>query len=316
MRNLSPKVRVRFSVIAFQACLTGYFFWWLSDRVSLVDLNRALDSIQIHWVILTLGLLVFQQLLVAIRFGLLLNVFGKTIRLGVLLPLSWIANLLGQLSVLGIGAEVYRAYRCTRFGMHYREAIFCSVLDRFLGLSVLLAIAIISFLFSPNRLVITDRITDSAVWGDSGFGVLLIVVLMGSALVISIAVVKWQPIRSILFEIAFGGRWRNYGVIIGIATIVHLISGLVVLTLCTNFNIQLAVSDALLLTTLGLLSSLIPVSLGGWGARELFYYSYFVLLGFDGSIGFFVGLSFGLVVLTVAMMGMGFIFFNKHVFGE
>lgn len=317
MQDFCPKDRARWAVIIFQACLTSYFFWWLSERIVLDDLEFALQSIQVHWIAIILGLLIAQQLLVAIRFGLLLNIFGKPIRFGVLLPLSWIANLLGQMSVLGVGSEVYRVYRCARFGMSYQTAVFCALLDRVVGLSVLLILAVISLLLAPNRSIIAQRVMESSLFGDvDSFVMLSIVFLVAAVVGITFTIIKWQFIRAILLEIRFGRRWCNYSVIIGIAMMVHLISGVVVLILCSNVGIQLGVSDALLLASLGLLSSLVPLSLGGWGARELFYYSYFEFLGLDGSIGFGVGLTFGLVVLVVAMMGMGFIFFNKNISGE
>lgn len=316
LRSFWPKVRARYSVVAFQTCLTGYFFWWLSERVALDDVNRSLVSTPSHWIIFILVLLVSQQFLVALRFGLLLTVFGKKLRFRVLLPLSWIANLFGQLSFLGIGAEVYRAYRCTRFGLHFRKAILCALLDRFLGLAVLLVITIVSFLSSPNRSVITNEVANSPLLRGVGFEVLSMLILIGAGMGITFVIMKWQIIRLILLEIRLGSWWRSYGVIIGIATMVHLISGMVVFIICSSVSIELMFSDALLLASLGLLTSLIPLSLGGWGARELFYYSYFELLGFDGSIGFFVGLTFGLLVLSVAMIGIGFVFFNKNIVGE
>ena len=300
-------------VIAFgQLIITVAIFWWVSSKVVVEDLFVLLSSTSIMLLVAIFCLLSLQQVLVAIRLGIILKTLGASLGLPLLTQISWISSLLGYLTVLGVGSEAYRVFRCVRLGLTLTKSVLASFFDRALGLAVLLLMTGFGFVISDSALdffpgFIRENLGERWLqWLVYSSEKLVFV----SLVCMSLSVLFFRKkISEILIKVSL--KEITVGLIvasIGCAIFVHTISILVVYILSANVGADIGWQNAWFLGCGGILITLLPISLGGWGPREVFFISYFNFLGYEHELGLAVGILFGLCVMLTAAIGATILF--------
>lgn len=300
-------IKARWVIVFGQFVVTGSIFWWVSSKVVVEDLLILLSSTSMVLLLAIFFLLSLQQVLVAIRFGIILKALGTSIGLPLLIQISWISSLLGYLTVLGVGSEAYRAFRCVRLGLTLTKSLLASFFDRALGLSILLLMTGFSFLMSDSvsgffpgfiRENLGERWLQMFVYS-------LEKLVFVSLVCMSLGVIFFRKkIKEILTLVSL--KEITVGLIvasIGCAILVHIISIFVVYILSANVGVDIGWRNAWFLGCGAILITLLPISLGGWGPREVFFISYFNFLGYEYELGLAVGILFGLCVMLTAATG-------------
>jgi uncharacterized membrane protein YbhN (UPF0104 family) len=180
-----------------------------------------------------------------------------------------------------VAGEGVRAWLLVRLGCDWRSAVTSVVIDRGVGAGLLIAIGFAILLLSPS--------------GLSGFGGYreIVLVFYGGLLLAAAFGLLFAP------RIApWLSRWRYSGwvatlamdarrvllgpygpTILGIGCLVHVLTIVVIWSLGRAQGLLLPVADAAILFTVMISVALVPISIGGWGLREVAVIS---LLGHHG----------------------------------
>ena len=180
----------------------------------------------------------------------------------------------GYLTVLGVGSEAYRVFRCVRLGMTLTKSLLASFFDRALGLCILLLMTGLSFLMSDSVLdFFTSFIREnlSETWLKWIIYSLEKLVFVSLGCVSLIVLFFHRKIRTILKKVSVGDIAAGLILAsIGCAILVHIISILVVYILSLNVDLDIGWQDAWFLGCVEFLITLLPISFGGVNPREFF----------------------------------------------
>jgi hypothetical protein len=192
----------------------------------------------------------------------------------------------------------------TRFGCEWRAALTGVILDRGAGIALLVAFAFIILLLP------------SALTGLSGYHDFVLCVF-GTALTLGVVTLLLAPCLAPLLE-----RWRySYWIgmfatdahrvflgsrspmILGATCLVHALTIVIIWSVGRAEGLALPVSDCAVLFVVMVGVTLIPISVGGWGLRELAVVSLLGAHGFAPERALLYSLCFGLVVVVSVLPG-------------
>jgi uncharacterized membrane protein YbhN (UPF0104 family) len=91
--------------------------------------------------------------------------------------------------------------------------------------------------------------------------------------------------------------------IVGIALVIHLLSIIGIWSLGRAFAMTLSIVDVSVLFTLMVAIALLPISIGGWGLREVAVTAFLGAQGFPVQQAFLFSVSFGLILIAAATPG-------------
>src|SRR5262249_13189575 len=273
--NLSKS---QIAVFAFKIAATLACFWYLFRHIDVVELRRTLPGLDARWAMLAIGLLLSQIPLLGLRW---LQI-AKTLRMrGRQLTFAWmsVATAIGQFfgQILPvIAGDGVRVWFLAHFGNDWRDATISVVIDRCVGIGLLLAFTL-AILLMPSSFGAFDQDRDRIAFVFAGMIVLgLICLLLGAAL--SPLLVKWKYGRW-LERFFRGARAAVFGsrsaAILGIGCIVHLLTIAAVWSLGRAQGLALSPADAAVLFAVMIGVALVPFTVGGWGLRELAMVSLF-----------------------------------------
>jgi hypothetical protein len=167
-----------------------------------------------------------------------------------------------------------------RRGCDWRNAVISVVIDRAVGVGLLVALGF-AILLLPSGLAALGGYRDVVLgvyWGlllVGAFGLLF-------APKIALRLDRWRYSRwlatftAAVYRVLLGSKAP---MILGIGCLIHALTILVIWSLGRAQGVLLTVSDAAVLMTIMIGVALVPISIGGWGLRELAIIS---LLGHHG----------------------------------
>ena len=173
-------------------------------------------------------------------------------------------------AVPSVVGEGIRAWMLTRFGCGWRAALGSVVIDRAVGVAMLIAFAFIILLL-PSPLTALSGYRD------------LTLIVFGATLSVGVVALVATPRAAPLLQ-----RWRySYWLgifasdahrvllgpraptIFGAACLIHGLTILVIWSVARALGLALPLSDCAVLFTIMVGVALVPISVGGWGLREL-----------------------------------------------
>lgn len=270
----------------------------------LSSLKSDLLAVKLNMLALAVLLLFAQTFVLCHRWILILRAMQ--------VPLEWLAGWRILIvstffnQVLPAGGDAVRIWMLRRQGMQWSPTIGSIVADRLLALLALGAVILAGMPF------LLPRISDNSLL----FAIATILVFACSALIALITLNRWParmlavlPGRIVQFAmlvraplLAAGGR----GPLIAAAIIVHLITVAACYILAIGLDAPLSALDAFVLVPLVILSSAVPISIGGWGVREGAMVAALGLAGIAPDKALAISVLFGLGGLTVGLFG-GFV---------
>lgn len=234
---------------------------------------QDLSSLQADLLAVKLNMLAFAVLLLLVQTFVLCHRWLLILR-AMNVPLDWlpgwrilmVSTFFNQ--VLPAGGDAVRIWMLRRHGVQWSPTISSIVADRFLAL---LALGIIVLAGMP---LLLPRVRDNSL-------LFAIVAVLAVACLGAIALVtldRWpprliaaMPARIVQFAmlvraplLAAEGR----AMLIVSAIVVHLITVATCYVLAIGLEAHLSALDAVVLVPLVILSSAVPISIGGWGVRE------------------------------------------------
>lgn len=282
-------------------------FWYALRQIDLSEAVRTLPTFDFRWAALAVAVSMAQILLLALRLWAVVHALTpNAVRLTYLATsaVSAIYALLAQVlpSIVGEGI---RAWMLTRFGCGWRTALTSVMIDRAVGVAVLIAFAFVILLL-PSALTALSGYRD------------LTLLVFGVALAAGALALFATPRLAPLLQ-----RWRySYWIgtlaadayrvllgpraplIFGAAALIHLLTIVVIWLVGRAQGLELPIFDCAVLFTVMVGVALAPISVGGWGLRELAVVSLLGAHGLAPERALIFSVCFGLVAVIGVLPGL------------
>ncbi|MDH2351744.1 lysylphosphatidylglycerol synthase transmembrane domain-containing protein [Bradyrhizobium sp. SSUT112] len=205
--------------------------------------------------------------------------------------------------IMPAGGDAVRIWMLRRHGEQWSKTISSIVADRFLALLALVAVTLAGMPFLLPRI------------NDSSLLFVIVTVLAFTCIgVIALVTLNWWPPRLIAVLPATAVRFvmlirapllatEGRCMLITSAIIIHLMTVAACYVLSIGLDAQLSALDAFVLVPLVILSSAVPISIGGWGVREGAMVAALSLTGVASEKALAISVLLGLGGLIVGLFG-------------
>jgi glycosyltransferase 2 family protein len=296
----------KLALIAVKLLVTGACFWYLWRQIDVSDVLSAIPLLDFRWVTFATFLIVLEIPLLALRWSNVVAALAarnERMTQTVMIAITSIGQFFAQVlpSMAGDGV---RAWLLARLGSSWSNAVTSVVIDRAIGAGVLIAMGF-AILLLPSGL---------AAFGGYRHVVLLV---YGGLLFAGAAGLLLAPTLASLFARWRYSRWlaelamsahrvvlgRRGAVALGMACLLHLLTIAAVWSLGRAQGLLLPLPDAAVLFTVMIGVALVPISVGGWGLRELAVVSVLGNHGVAPEQALLFSVGFGLIVMIGSLPG-------------
>jgi uncharacterized membrane protein YbhN (UPF0104 family) len=295
------------AMLAVKVTVTGGCFWYLAHNMDLHEVVRSARVLDLRWASLAVVVMMWQVPLVGLRWGTIIDRLehaAAPVGRWPIVAITSISTFFAQV-VPAIAADSYRFWMLSRIRAGWRRALLSVAIDRGVGVLTLAAVGFASLL-SPSALASFGGYRTLCL---QVFGTILALALAGllGARFAAPVLERWRytqwagKLAGAAHAVLLG--FPSGAVIAGIALGVHCLAILAIWLLGLALNFGFSLVDAAVLFTVMLGAALVPVSIGGWGVRELAITALLDAYNvpFERSVVFSV--SFGLVLLVAALPG-------------
>jgi uncharacterized membrane protein YbhN (UPF0104 family) len=219
------------------------------------------------------------------------------------LAITMIATFFSQV-LPNVAGDAMRVWLLTINDVRWRSALTAVVLDRIVGVLVLFALGFFILLF-PSAL--------TGLGGYRDWVVVLIGLMLAGGLLCLFAVPfashlleRWPPTHLLARFLAAANRLLfgpHAPMVLTIALVIHLFTILAIWFLSRSQGLALPAMDVAALFAFMLTISLIPLSVSGWGLREVAVTALLQSHGFSAERALLFSISFGLAILVASSPG-------------
>lgn len=279
----------------------------IAVRFDFEAINNQLWSIGSITILSAGMLLVVQMLVLGYRWQRILNASGITTRFLNALRIVLIGSFFNQCLPTSLGGDSVRAFMLRSAGVPLERAVNAVLVDRLSGLAGLLPFLILgapfllAWTYDPAFFLADIGITAlfSAVLAGYFFGDLLIARIR--------PVAKLAPLRAVAAASVYAREIACHSPqaigTAGLAVVVHLTSIVLVVILAKGLRAPIPPGAALVLVPPIIAAALLPISYGGWGARELAMIVTLGLVGVPPTTALAVSITIGFLGLISTMPG-------------
>jgi glycosyltransferase 2 family protein len=294
------------AALALKIAITVACFWYLLRHIDVAELRRTLPGIDRGWATLAVLLLISQIPLVALRWlqiAKILTMRGRQLTWLWMSVAAGIAQFFGQILPV-IAGDGVRVWFLAHFGNDWRDATISVVIDRCVGIGLLLVFTL-GILLLPSSLGAFSQERDRVTIALAAMIVVgLVCLLLGARL--SPKLTRWRYGRWV--ERFFSGaRAAVFGsrsaAILGIGCLIHTLTIAAVWSLGQAQGLALSPADASVLFAVMIGVALVPFSIGGWGLRELAMVSMFGNPGLTPERALVFSMYFGLISILASLPG-------------
>jgi len=304
-------IRLFWSAVRIVVSATAILY--LSSKYDLLNSLRNLEAENPYFFLAGTMALVVQILIVSVRWRLVLSSLGISAPTVKVVKVSYIASFFNTCLPAGIAGDVVRVWLVR--DEHTRlQAAFTSVLvDRIVALLALLFLATVVEPFVWAELS-ADEALALAIPSLAALGFLGTVMLVNidriGAVVRMLRALKAETLATGLSKFSADARtvFRSIPTLAAIFTLGvagHLTICVAVLALAVGLGLEVTMAQCLLIVPIVLLLMSLPISIGGWGPRELAMVYLFGLFGVPGTQALTLSIEFGLCTVIASLPGAG-----------
>ena len=296
----------KIAIFAAKLLVTGACFWYLSRQINLGQVISALPLLDFRWAAFAVLVVMLEIPLGGLRWSAIVDALGardervtRTVMIGVTAIGVFFVQVLP--SVAGDGV---RAWLLARRGYDWRNAVISVVIDRAVGVGLLIALGF-AILLLPSGLTALSGYRDVVL---VAYGGLLVAGVLGLSLAPKIAplLARWRYSRW-LATLAAAARRVLLGprsaMILALGCLIHALTIVVIWSVGRAQGLSLPVADAAVLFTVMVGVALVPISIGGWGLRELAVISLLGNHGIAPEQALLFSVCFGLVLAVGSLPG-------------
>jgi glycosyltransferase 2 family protein len=286
--------------------VTGACFWYVSRQIDISQFRAAFSVLEFRWAIFAIVVVMLQIPLVAVRWHSILEALaahGARMTRVAIIAVTAIAGFFGQV-LPSVAGEGVRAWLLVRLGCDWRNALTSVVIDRSVGVGLLAAFGFVVLLL-PSGLTALGGYRDLVL---VVYGVLLLGGVLALALAPAIAALlagwrysRWlATLTADMHRVLLGPKGP---LILAMGCLVHTLTILVVWSLGRAQGLVLPVTDAAVLFTVMVGVTIVPVSISGWGLRELAVVSLLADHGVAPANALLFSVEFGLTLAVASLPG-------------
>jgi glycosyltransferase 2 family protein len=295
------------AVFLLQLVGTGACLWYVTRQISVASVGRIFNTFDLTWAGLAVVLLMAETPLVGIRWSNIVDALqmdGERVPRGHMIAITAIAIFTAQI-LPTIATDGVRVWLLARLGRTWQQGLASAFIDRGVGILALVIVGFIALLLPSEFEILGEyRIVLLGV-----LGLILIAALLGIVLVPAVVPMleRWRFLRPMgQFATAAHYILVRSSVrlkIFGNALVIHTLTILTLWSLGRAQGLPLSVVEAAVLFTLIVAISLVPISISGWGPRELVVTTLLQSQGIPAEQALFYSISFGLTAIVAALPG-------------
>ena len=296
--------RKRTLLFAVKGAVSIALLVYLVSKIDLAPLSGRFSSMKLAPIVVAVGLLGLQLVVVSVRWRVVVAVLSRGFSFAEIFKIVLIGVFFNQALPTALGGDVVRAWYIHLAGVRGRFAVYSVLLDR---VAALAAIAILMLLLLGFAF---ELIPDASVRGGfilvtlgivAGFCVLLTLDRLGiqffSHLVAGLGVDLSVSARKLFLDL------RNCINVVGLSVVNLFITVFVIYLIGESLHVPATLRDYFVLVPPVILMSMLPVSVAGWGVRELAMVTAFGYIGVANADALLLSLGFGVMNLLVGLPG-------------
>jgi uncharacterized membrane protein YbhN (UPF0104 family) len=241
-------------------------------------------------------------LLTSWRFAAIAQSFGTIIPLREATRLTFNSTLANMLLPTSLAGDAGRIVLVRRFSMTLRSAVGAGIYDRVIGLASLGVVVLVGSLAAPSIVPTWSLVAISGV-----VAALVAVIIWRASPSVGTGAVTHKHNRS--------KDASTFGAAVASSLTAHFISIAIAAVFLTDQGSAFDVAQLFVLFPAVLLAGSVPVSVGGWGTRELAAGAAFATVGLASSTAVAMAFMFGVTQVAAAALGTAgyFVFVQKHI---
>lgn len=271
--------------LALKVAVTVLCFIYVFRKVDIHSALKTLQTANVFYLIAGLTLYFISKIVASIR----LNVYFRNIHIKLSQTTNFKLYLLGLFYNLflpgSIGGDAYKVVLLKRhLNSPYRKTSLAVLIDRFSGL---LGLGLMLCFF--GSLVLTNK---------------TLVVLLPAALLMTIAL-SYFATRQWASDF-LSGFWPTFFW----GLLVQVFANASALAIILSLGINTHLSEYMFIFLVASVAAVLPLTLGGLGAREIVFYQLSAYFGLDVHSSVLIGLIFYLVTVVTSAAGLPYVFKN------
>ena len=277
---MTEKLRKKL-ITALKFIISAALIYFIFTKIDLKDVLQTLRKSDPLYLVLAILFFILSKVLAALRLNLYFHQIGAKI--------TQLSNfklyLLGMFYNLflpgGIGGDAYKGYVIQReYQLGTKKVVSVLFLDRLSGMLLL-------FLYACSLALISENVF------FNGFLGLIIV-----AIPLSLLVFWWMNWK--FFSYTLPIFWKS----LGYSALVQLAQLVCVLCILESLSISLDVVEYLFVFLISSIVSVIPLTIGGIGSREVTFLYGAKWLGLDASTSIGISFTFFLITALISLLGI------------
>jgi uncharacterized protein (TIRG00374 family) len=293
----------KFLLIVLKLAISASLLYFATRQLNFGVVAERFSRVAPLWLLAAVVIALLQNLVVAMRWQLILKVCGVALSPITTIRFSLIGAFFGQVLPATVGGDAARVILLARQGTGWWKATCSVLLDRFIGVFLLAALVAAGFYWSFN--LIQNPIGRLA----------LLVIGVGSiaaaACFLALSHIRflqqWRLTRRfadlsrLASQCLFTSRHSAFIVLSSILS--HVLTAVITWSIGKAVSAQLEFVPAFLLILPVLLISTAPISIAGWGVRESAMVLAFSYAGLSESDALIVSVLMGAIMLAVGIAG-------------
>jgi uncharacterized membrane protein YbhN (UPF0104 family) len=292
-------------LIVVKVAVTALLLWFLLHRIPFADVSAAVGRADPALVALGVLVLAAQPLIGALRWITVLRRLGIGMPVSDAVGLTYIGVFFNQALPASVGGDGLKIWLCRRLGYPLSAAVNSVSLDR---LVMLLGLVL---MVGASKPWLADHL------GVSQLTLLAPLLLFGGAAGIALVALadrlpprwgQWSLVRG-LAALAVDTRrifldFRTLAAVLGLSLLSYLNMTASAYFFLLSLGQEVAIGQAIVLVPPVLLASSLPVSLGGWGTREVAMVASLGIAGVAPPEALLTSIFLGLASIVVSLPGV------------
>jgi uncharacterized membrane protein YbhN (UPF0104 family) len=283
---------------AVSALLVGVLAWHFQGGL------LAVAGVEPWAALAAVALLLLQPALTGLRWLLLLRVQGSTVGAAAAIGITWFGVLANQVLPASVGGDAVRVLALLRRGEALGVALGTVLLDRLLALVALALVmaALLPWLLADTAGWLAPLLTSGGVALCLGLllarrGIPWLAARLPADSPLAVLLGRIRPMLAVL------DHPRIALAALALSLAVHALSLAAFLVLARGLGVQAAALPLLTVGALLIFVQVVPISIGGWGAREAAAVALLGALGVGGDTALGLSILLGLAYATASLPG-------------
>jgi glycosyltransferase 2 family protein len=294
----------RWLALLLKVGITAALISVLLLRIHPTSIVGALTNFSASAIAMVIVLVAMQAVIAAVRWHFILRLLNQPIGFARTVQLFWMGMFFASVLPGGIAGDGARVWMLHQNNVSVAKAFSSVLLDRVVGLMGLLLLLAGDLLFAtatvPGR---TTRLLAAAVIACGVIALLLIpaVVRLPTWLAKNHFVASIEPIGADLRNLSRSPA--NLCGLLFVSVLAMLLNALAFYLLLQAASADVHLADGIALALIVILSLILPISIGGWGIRELATVVLFGGIGVPSNAAVAVSLIIGIIGIVVSLPG-------------